>query len=472
MQQHYHIRRLLKTSIDCIASNISQYVDAPNRDFSRNRTISAGQLVLFLLQIGVKCTCNELHAFFDNMGKSPTVSAMCQQRDKLKPEAMFDLFRRFTMGLYQMGGRPPKWQFVAVDGCRVSFNAWRNEKSGRWTVTQGSRRRQEWHIVSLFDLNRRYMVDAVAQPVREQNEREAMYTMIERFRPITSAKPVFLADRGFPAWNSVARIEQCCCHYLFRITDQGTHGSMLNVLELPSDSLYDVTLQLRLVRSKKLAEEAEPNPMRMVVLVRKNSRFDAIPYGSTETMDLDMRVIRYRLPKQNTASDDSAEYGCIITNLPVKSFSTSKIVQLYARRWKIETAHGHEKSSLGLENFHAVKPTLVLQEIWAKLALYNYVTVMQHFAQVAADQNARAKRSASKREGKTTQYRYIVKYSSAAYAAMEWLRLLRSDPDKRKDDLLTRLSRETYAERTVREPTPRGNTRRRITVPLTHRSAV
>ena len=188
-------------------------------------------------------------------------------------------------------------------------------------------------------------------------------------------------------------------------------------------------------------------------------------------MDLAMRIICYRLPGQ-TSESDGEKYGYIITNLPVKSFSTSRIVQLYARRWRIETAHGHEKGSLGLENFHAVKPALVLQEIWAKLAVYNYVTAIQHFAQLAADQNKKEKRASAKNKPRPTQYRYVVKYSAAACAATRWLSLLRTHPAEKKDDLLVTLSRETYAERRDRPCTPRGNTRRRVTGPLTHRPAI
>ena len=70
--------------------------------------------------------------------------------------------------------------------------------------------------------------------------------------------------------------------------------------------------------------------------------------------------------------------GCFLisfdayTNLPIDSFPPEKIKFLYSLRWGIETSFRFLKYSLGLLYFHSKKPEFILQEIFAKLTMYNF----------------------------------------------------------------------------------------------------
>lgn len=48
-------------------------------------------------------------------------------------------------------------------------------------------------------------------------------------------------------------------------------------------------------------------------------------------------------------------------------------------RWGIETLFRELKYSIGLSNFHAKKVTYILQEIYAKLTMYNFCEVITSF---------------------------------------------------------------------------------------------
>lgn len=73
-------------------------------------------------------------------------------------------------------------------------------------------------------------------------------------------------------------------------------------------------------------------------------------------------------------SQDS--YECIITNLPQEKFSSDEIKQLYAKRWGIETSFRELKYALGLTRFHAKKPEYIMQEIRARMTLYNFCEII------------------------------------------------------------------------------------------------
>ena len=60
------------------------------------------------------------------------------------------------------------------------------------------------------------------------------------------------------------------------------------------------------------------------------------------------------------------------TNLDASAFPLHDIKRLYAMRWGIETSFRNLKHTLGLLHLHAKKVEFVLQEIFAKLTMYNF----------------------------------------------------------------------------------------------------
>ena len=98
-------------------------------------------------------------------------------------------------------------------------------------------------------------------------------------------------------------------------------------------------------------------------MIMSNQRFDFFSQDQ-HFYELKFRVVRFPL------SDDSFE--CIITNLPQKDFPSDAIKELYQMRWGIETSFRELKYAVGLINFHAKKPDYIIQEIRARLILYNF----------------------------------------------------------------------------------------------------
>ena len=66
----------------------------------------------------------------------------------------------------------------------------------------------------------------------------------------------------------------------------------------------------------------------------------------------------------------------IITNLPLEEFSPEDIKALYHMRWGIETSFRSLKYTIGLLCFHSKKPEFIIQEIFAKLTMYNFTELI------------------------------------------------------------------------------------------------
>jgi len=83
---------------------------------------------------------------------------------------------------------------------------------------------------------------------------------------------------------------------------------------------------------------------------------------------MDLRVLRFPISE--------TDYECVLTNLPAEKFNTTEIKELYAMRWGIETSFRELKYAVGLTSFHSKKREYILQEIWARLVLYNFCEII------------------------------------------------------------------------------------------------
>ena len=83
---------------------------------------------------------------------------------------------------------------------------------------------------------------------------------------------------------------------------------------------------------------------------------------------MNLRIIRFEVTEGN--------YENIITNLPADEFLPDEIKYLYNLRWSIEISFRDLKHTIGTVNFHSKKVEYIEQEIWARLILFNFCTVI------------------------------------------------------------------------------------------------
>ncbi len=221
------------------------------------------------------------------------------------------------------------------------------------------------HLNVLYDLKRNVYNDAIVQPIKYRNEHKAFVTMIDRDN--LSIPTIYIADRGYESYNNIAYVMEKGQKFLIRVKDVGRFG-IVSKLPLPDNEEFDVSVSVELTRSQTKATKKSN-----MKFLSHTSPFDFLPKTSRKTTyipsyKMTFRVIRFKL------SDD--KYEVLITNLFQEEFTVDELKNLYAMRWGIETTFRNLKYSLSLMLFHSKKTEYILQEIFARLAMYNFAQLI------------------------------------------------------------------------------------------------
>ena len=388
---HKKILSLFNAAVKHVAERIQSYVYKPGHDFTRGGKLPAEKMLSFLVSQGSSSTKNELNQSFSFSETRPSESAFVQKRAKLKPEAFEEVFHHFNRSVDTLcpSGH---FRFLAADGTTVSYLSKPSFSPPEYHTNRGDLEKgcYSMHINALYDLDSNRYTDALIQPIRHQDEFAAFCSMVDRHPVPDNTALVFIGDRGYCSYNTMAHVIQKKQFFLFRAKDIASKG-LLHHIDFPNTDTFDVPVKLILTRkqSKKMAL-----PDGYVRYIGKDTSFDFLEYGSSDFFELSFRAVRLKLSKdtvdaKNSGADlvqdsDTAtdSFEALITNLPLDDFPPDRHRQLYNRRWGIESSFRDLKYSVGLTRFHASKPLFIQQEIWARLISYNFTSAIVSFVQI------------------------------------------------------------------------------------------
>lgn len=362
------IKRTLNNCIEEICQAKEIYCTNPETDFTRNKKLPMEKVIKTVLSFSSKSLNNEMIDIFGNNPEMASVSAFVQQRSKIKFSAFKDIFRKFTneMSIEKLY---EGYRLLAVDGSDLITPTNREDVESLFQVNNNSPYNL-YHLNTLYDLNSNVYLDAIVQKRREENEHKALCDMVDRYSCDTPT--IFIADRGYEAYNNLAHIQQIGQFFLIRIKDCKSNG-MLRGFDLPEDNEFDLSLDLFLTRKQTNETKALFKNRNKYKCMPGSSTFDFLPKKSRKHDKTTFFNLKFRLVRFQIAPD---KYEVIITNLDVDKFPPQKLKDLYARRWGIETSFRSLKYTVGLLHFHSKKSEHIIQEIFAKLTMYNFTELI------------------------------------------------------------------------------------------------
>lgn len=349
------VKAALTDIVSAMADNPTPFVRNPLTDFTRDRMLNFEDTVNIILSMGAGSINQELLDYFQYVSPLvPSASAFVQQRAKILPDAFCSIFRRFNACFpddSSFGGL----HLLACDGTDLDFYGSPADSEYYFIPGNAATGCCTLHVNALYSLcSRRYM-DAVIQPCHGKDDFRAFCDMVDRLPQASAADTLFIADRGFASFNAYAHVIEKGAFFLIRSKEMEAK-KLVGALT----GEFDTTVNVSLVRRRLPAVHSDP----LTRFIWKGASFDFLEYGADISYSMSLRVVCVRL------TDGSYEY--LVTNLPDGRFPPSVLKSLYYKRWGEETSFRELKYAVGLAAFHCKKPDFVIQEIWARLTLYNF----------------------------------------------------------------------------------------------------
>lgn len=357
------VKKTLNDTIQAMTDCKWFFSTRPGKDNTRNRKFPFHKMIPAILALGSGTLNHEIIDFFGLDPSIGTSSAFIQRRSKIVPEAFEFLFHDFSQNIDE-NKLFRGFRLLAVDGSDLQIAANPDDPDSYYPGADEQKAYNLLHINAMFDLQQHIYVDALVQKSRNADESGALTTMVDRS---AIANALLLADRGYESYNNLAHIQEKGWKFLIRIKDGA--GGIASGLTLPDTDEFDIPFHLKLTNKQTNEVKQLLKDKNHYKAITNGVRFDYLPRKSrkhdpTKFYDLSFRIVRFPI------SETTCE--TIITNLDESAFPLHDIKKLYAMRWGIETSFRSLKHTLGLLHLHAKKVEFVLQEIFAKLTMYNF----------------------------------------------------------------------------------------------------
>ena len=359
------VKNRLLQCIQGVSKNAWLFFAAPEKDFTRNRKLSFETMVKTLLCMEGGSLTNELMKRFGCRTDIASTSAFVQQRGKILPEAFETIFRMFVDGsdpsrLYN------GYRLFAVDGSDIQIPTNPQDKDSYFPGSNGQHPYNLLHLNAMYDLLQRTYVDAIVQKRHCCDECRSLADMVDRSSVKQPA--IIIADRAYESYNVLAHIQEKGWFFLIRVKDSSSSGLAAG-LDLPLLDMFDFPVHLSLTRKQTNETKHLRKQRNHYKFISSSQTFDYLPAKCRKHLpavfyQLPFRVVRFSI------SENSFE--TVVTNLPSDSFPPSELKRLYVMRWGIETSFRELKYTVGLLHFHAKKTEHILQEIFARLTMYNF----------------------------------------------------------------------------------------------------
>ena len=419
-----NLRKKLLSQVRKMGKNPQIYASRPGRDFTRRRALDFENIIFFLLTMSCESVGKNLMKAFRFQEKTPSASAFVQQRKKLLPKALEDLFHSFSNSL-----TPEKkyrgYRLLAVDGTSLKSSAY---PADLLSYLPGTAHQHGWnkHLINaLFDLESGIYTDLIVQKEHEKNEGKALCEMTDRSQ--ISEPAILLADRNHASLNNLAHLENRGWKYVIRLKER---ASVFGV-KLPDLPGFDMPASLTLGRLTKRKLERKNTTIPTDYYPLTNQRvFDFLPTESTDFYRLSFRVLSIDLGNGKTE--------ILLTNLSKNEFPSETLKHLYSKRWGIETSFRSLKYSVGLIHLHSKIPDLILQEVFSAFLIFD-------FAQ-AVTWNVKVSRPRAKQKQR-------LNFSDAVFACCAFLR----KPFRELEGLLYRKRFPVRRGRAFQRPVSSGN---------------
>lgn len=334
--------------------------DHPN-SFTRLREISILDIIYQMFDRKGCSQWSDIMSFYDDINKKQTVTetGFYLARKKFNPEALRVMSNEFIANFYDNNAdEMKKWNdylVLSVDGSRIILPDTKENENifGRINTNRDSEHFESKPVGGLLSTLHDCLNDTfldVLFGACSSSEQYFAEQHIATYCENYNQRAIFTFDRGYPS---------------MRLVDRLINDKQAFVFRLPSTFLKSYTKQIQNGEDKVIDvsfDRVSTNHYRDDIQFRQHLM------NTTYTLRFTKLVIG-----QDENGEDIIEL--LMSNLPDDEYDTDEIKELYHLRWTIETSYNRLKNRMKLENFSGYKSTLIYQDIYADIWLYNLISL-------------------------------------------------------------------------------------------------
>ncbi len=326
-------------------------------DFTRDVKLTFAIMMSLMIKKSSKSSQNSLNDMTLNseLGYTVTNSAYTQARAKLNYTAFIEMKDKSVEMFYEDGeyNRYKNFRLLAVDGSIVilpnsdDIKKEFNPTVAKCQLSDFSKEVVQVRVSTLYDVMNNMALDAmIRNKVNKEENTLVAYderTLAIEHLPYCNKEDLVIFDRGYPSYELFANYTETT-NFLCRI--KRTSFIKAKSLFAPHCEHKDIVLEINAPKKIKDALRKANLPTKMKV-----------------------RFVQVTL--------DNGAIEVLATNiLDDKVLQTSDFMELYARRWGIETYYDVLKNRLSLENFTGLTALAVKQDFYATIFLANYEAML------------------------------------------------------------------------------------------------
>ncbi len=341
----YNISKLKKEIKD---ENIYVLCRKNDKDFTRNRKITPKDLIHYTLNNRGKTTKMELYDFIEEFDLEKVSDvALLKQREKLNEEVFKILNKSSLLDFYKLFSNEVKtfkgYILTAIDGsdCEVP-NTPETRKRYKTKTGKDAGKIARIKLSNCYDVLNNYVLDTEIEEYKHSENELAERHMKVVEELITEYPIISVRDRGYFSLSYVFHSVQNNKKFVIRL-----NKSYLKVEQnsmKTNDEWVEIQYQYDRIRNYKNTDQ---------------EFYDFYESGNT----IKIRFVNIILP--------TGEVETLMTNLDNEEFTTGDINYIYQKRWGIETSYDYLKESMMITNISSSKDTIIKQEVYSQMMVYN-----------------------------------------------------------------------------------------------------
>ena len=351
-----YVKNFIDEAISIYIDNIREN---NSKAFTRNRKIDLQNLILQMFANKGKTQLSELLDFYKDIDKPLDVStvAFYNARMKFNPYALKLMSKDFLSEIYDKENESfvklNGYYVTAIDGSDFILPSTEENAAKYGRSNNNIADEKDCPVMGklsvIYDCINKCILDSEVGEYKH-SERDFASKHLKSIKEIIRIPTITIFDRGYFSMKLIDQMIEDNQKFLFRL-QSNVLKRYVDLVNNGEDKTFEVDFD-----RVQTNEYRNDNLFRQKLMSNKYSlRIAKVPVENAETKE--------------------TMYEILLTNLKEDEFNTEALKELYHLRWNIETAYNVLKNKMKIEEFSGYRETLILQDIFTCIWLYNIIMI-------------------------------------------------------------------------------------------------